>query len=768
MPALSVEPNRTIGLLQPIVLLGCLFLVQTMVIASDAGYVGAAVCIACHESAGEAWRGSHHDLAMAEATEKTVLGDFDDAEITVRGVTSRFYRNEGGFFVRTDGPDGKLRDYPVRYTFGWYPLQQYLVEFPRGHIQSLGLAWDSRSAAQGGQHWFHLYADTDMDHRHPQHWTARDQTWNYQCAECHSTNLQKNYDVATDSYRTRFDEINVACEACHGPGSEHVAWADMAEQDPMRLSQSDKGLAVDLADHDGAAWIVDAESGQPRRSKRRTNQAQIEVCARCHSRRGQIWDDYEYGKPLGNTHRLSLLDEHLYFPDGQIKDEVYVYGSFIQSKMYRSGVTCSDCHEPHNLQLRAEGNAVCSNCHLPTRYDTPTHHRHEPGTSGASCVACHMPQRVYMVNDWRADHSMRVPRPDLSAKLGTPNACNGCHDDRSTAWAADAVVQWYPDSAHRGPHFGETLHAASSHEPDAGKRLLALAADGSQPGIARATALERLRGYADAQQMFTIRRLLADDDPLIRAAAVRFLEVTDVRTQVDQGWERLQDPDRSVRLEAARVLAPLLRQRLPDKFREPLTRAVEEYAQAQQVNAERAESHLNLGLIAVAVGDTGQAELAYRTALRLDPAFTPGYVNLADLYRQQGRDDKGEGLLRAGIEAVPSDAGMKHALGLLLVRQQRLDDALPVLREAAIMATDQPRYAYVYALGLQGAGEVPRALDVLARANERHPGNRGILEALASMHRDRGDSELAQRYVEELEQRFAPPPADSSRRVESR
>ena len=158
--------------------------------ALAAEYVGSARCSRCHVTEAGAWRRSHHDLAMTEANEETVLGDFTDAEITAHGVTSRFYRKDDGFYVRTDDPGGKLRDYPIRYTFGWYPLQQYLIEFPRGHVQSLGLAWDSRPKEEGGQRWFHLYPDEEMDHRHPLHWTGREQTWNYQCAECHSTNLR--------------------------------------------------------------------------------------------------------------------------------------------------------------------------------------------------------------------------------------------------------------------------------------------------------------------------------------------------------------------------------------------------------------------------------------------------------------------------------------------------------------------------------------------------------------------------------------------------
>jgi Tfp pilus assembly protein PilF len=533
-----------------------------------------------------------------------------------------------------------------------------------------------------------------------------------------------------------------------------LAWADAAAQDLDRLAEPGKGLMVDLADRDGGSWVIDADSGKPRRTVPREKRVQIELCARCHARRGQIWEDYEYGKPLGNTHRLALLEPHLYFPDGQIKDEVYVYGSFIQSKMYRAGVTCKDCHEPHSLELRAEGNAVCSTCHLPVRYDTPSHHHHEQGSDGASCVACHMPERVYMVNDWRADHSMRVPRPDLSSKVGSPNACNACHTDKTPEWAADTLVQWYPDSEHRGPHFAEALHAADTGVPDAEKGLLALAVDRSQPGIARASAVERLRGYARPQYLFSLQRLLADDDALVRAAAMRSLESIDVRTQVDYGWERLDDPDRTVRLEAARVLAPLLRQRLPDKFREPLKRAVEEYAQAQYVNADRAESHLNLGLIASAVGDASQAESAYRTALRLDPTFAPGYVNLADVYRQQGREEDSARLLRTGIAAVPDDPALPHALGLSLVRQKQLDQAVAYLRQAAQLAPDRPRYAYVYALALQGAGDLSQALEILEQTNERHPGDRNVLAALVNLHREAGDDDKASRYADELSRRF--------------
>ena len=731
---------------------------------AEPDFIGSSRCAECHAAEAEAWQGSHHDLAMVEATDASVLGDFDNSAFSAHGVTSRFFRRDGAFFVHTDGPDGELRDYRIGYTFGWYPLQQYLIAFPDGRLQALGIAWDSRDAADGGQRWFHLYPDEAMGPSHPLHWTGREQTWNYQCAECHSTDLQKKYDLASDSYRTSWSEIDVACEACHGPGAAHARWAEAANADPAAAAGKDKGLVVDLADRDAAVWTIDAQTGKPRRSKPREKHTQIELCARCHSRRGQIWEAYEHGRPLGNTHRLALLDDNLYFPDGQIKDEVYVYGSFLQSKMYAAGVTCSDCHEPHSLSLRAEGNAVCGSCHLPVRYDTSEHHHHVPGTDGAACTSCHMPQRVYMVNDWRADHAMRVPRPDLSSKLDTPNACNACHVDQTSDWAAAAVAAWYPESTYRGAHFGEALHAAEHGAADAADRLLAVAADATQPGIVRASAVDRLGGLSQPQALFTIQRLLHDDDPLLRGAAVRFLESTDVRTQVDQGWTALNDSDRAVRLEAARLLAPLMRQRLPDRFREQLARVIEDYAQSQYVNAERPESHLNLGLIAVAVGDAAQAEQAYLQALKLEPGFAPGYVNLADLYRQQQRDADGERVLRSGIDAVGEDADLRHALGLSLIRQKRLDDALPYLREAAQRSPEVARYAYVYALALQGAGDTGGALAVLEETNRRVPANRDILVALVTIYRDQADLARARAFADEMLERFPDDPQASALR----
>lgn len=731
---------------------------------SQRGYVGVAVCAECHQAEFDLWKGSDHDLAMTEATPDTVLGNFDDAQIEAHGVTSRFFRRDDAFFVRTDAPDGELRDYPIRYTFGWSPLQQYLIEFPGGRLQALGLAWDTRPPEQGGQRWFHLYPDSDpnapMDHGNPLHWTAADQTWNYQCADCHSTDLHKRYDAEQQVYDTRYAEIDVACEACHGPGARHVEWAKAqpAGENAAPTDAAGRGLLVDLKDRDGGVWQINPETGKPERSVTRLPQdgphVQTETCARCHSRRGRIQDELTSGAPLHQGFRLALLDPGLYFPDGQIKDEVFVHGSFIQSRMYHKGVVCSDCHEPHSLDLRAEGNAVCARCHTSARYDSPEHHHHQAGSTGAACVACHMPQRYYMVVDERADHSLRVPRPDLSLTLGTPNACNACHRDKDAAWAATAVETWYPDPAYRGPHFGEALHAADANAPDATERLLALATDPTQPAIARASALDRLRDHADPTAFMTVQRLLADPQAQVRAQAVRFLDLADLQTRVELAWPLLSDPALTVRLEVARVLAPVMTQGIGGELADRLSAALEEYAIAEMVNADRPEAHLNLGLLAFEAGEPRVAEQAYRTALSLDRRFTPARVNLADLYRTLGRDSEAVAELTAGLAAEPVTASeradLHHALGLAQVRSQRLDAAVQELARAAELSPQNSRYAYVYAVALEGAGRTPEAIAVLEAAQGQAPSDRDILTALIQYNVKLDRADAAERWLEAL------------------
>ncbi len=731
-------------------LLGCSAGPADQSTAPSATYVGGQACAACHKREHGLWSGSDHDLAMQVATEASVLGDFNNTTFTNFGLTSRFYKRDNKFFVRTDGPDGKLRDYEVRYTFGVTPLQQYLIEFADGRIQVLDIAWDTRPKTAGGQRWFHLHPDEKITHEDVLHWTGPYLNWNFMCAECHSTNLKKNFDLKTNTFQTTWSEINVSCEACHGPGSRHVAWAEAIARGEGPHDGGQKGLVVLLKDPDSGTWHIDPETGSAKRSTPLRSNVQIETCARCHSRRGIIYDEYVHGRPLMDTHRPALLDERLYYPDGQILDEVYVYGSFLQSKMYRAGVACSDCHNPHSLKLHTEGNALCSRCHLSEKYDTPSHHFHKPGSPGAQCVECHMPSKNYMVVDPRRDHSMRVPRPDLSVKLGTPNACTGCHRDRSAQWAADTMTKWYGPKWATDLHYGEALYAGREGLPGAEQALVTLAGDSSKPNIARASALSLLRRYPSPASFGAIQRGLKDDDPMVRFAALSALEIVEPKDRLRLAFPLLNDPVRTVRLEATRVLGPVPSDMMTAEERRVRDHAFTEYAESQRVNADRAGSHMNIGVLYTDRGQFDKAEAAYRTALRVDPKFFQGYVNLADLYRVQGRDPEGEAILRKGLTVAPEAASVHHALGLLLARQGRMAEAVEALGRAASLEPAYASYSYIYAVALHDVGKTQRAVAVLEKAHQRHPYDRDLLLALVTINRDRGSLDSAIRYAKKL------------------
>ena len=751
--------NRTVWIAAAtvaiIVFSGCLISVPARAQANvTAKYVGAEVCAGCHQTQAERWKTSHHALAMERATPETVLGDFSGVLVENFGVVSTFSRMDDKFMVRTDGPDGKLHDYEIVYTFGIDPLQQYLIAFPSGRYQMLGLAWDTRPKARGGQRWFHLYPEQKLEPGSLLHWTGRDQTWNYQCADCHTTDLQKIYNLSTDTYATTWASVGVTCEACHGPGSRHVVWAKTGKSatpsDNSGLSDKVRmGLEAWLKATDSGRWEMNPATGTARRTEPLVSN-QLDTCAPCHSRRKILATGLAPDTPFLDAALPSLLESGLYHADGQIDGEVFEYASFLQSAMHKAGVVCSNCHEPHAAKLRAEGNALCAQCHLPEKFDVTAHHKHQPGSTGAQCVNCHMPMKTYMVVHDRRDHSMRVPRPDLSVSIGTPNACNQCHTDRSAEWAARAVATWYPNGRQKQPHYGTALHAGRTGAVDAERQLDQLILDKGQPAIARASGLLLLPRYASKASEPAIKAAIADPDPLVRMAVPRALPPSAPRSIVVAVLPLLSDPMRVVRVEAARALAEIDPQTMTPDQRGAFTVAYQELIAAEMVDADRPEAHLNLGLIKARHHQVNEAEAEYRTALRLDPKFVPAMANLADHYREVGKDKEGAELLRAAIATEPQNAAIKHSLGLLMVRQHNYAEALPLLREATVLAPENARYAYVYAIALNSTGSAAEATALLERTHNQHPTDKDVLVTLITLERDRGDLAAALTHVQEL------------------
>ena len=722
---------------------------------SIASFVGSETCASCHQAEAKLWNASQHKAAMQHATDRTVLGNFNDASFDYFGVRSRFLRKDGKFLVETDGADGKLATFEVRYTFGIDPLQQYLVEFPDGRLQALSLAWDSRPQDKGGQRWFHLSPNEEIKHDDILHWTKLNQNWNFMCAECHSTGLRKNYDAAKDRFATTWAEISVGCESCHGQGSRHAAWArDQRSWWPFgRHEDSSKGLLVRFDERQGVNWPIDPRTGNAQRSAvPATLRKEVETCGLCHARRAGFHENWMPGQPLSQTHVVEALARITYHADGQIREveEPYNYTPFKQGRMFAAGVTCSDCHEPHSVKLRISGEGICLQCHASDKYADVKHRQHATVDPPPTCISCHMPARTYMVVDTRHDHAFRIPRPDLSVTLGTPNACNDCHHDKSAQWSAAAVEQWFGPDRKGFQTYGSAFHAARTDQADAGTLLSVLAADRQAPGVARATALGELASRVTPANAATAGMALADPDPMVRIGALDMLE----NVPADQVWSLvsplLSDPVRGVRIRAASLLATMPTASQPARDRASFDRAAAEFIAAQRANAERPEARTTLGNFLAKRGQVQEAEAEYRAALRLSPQYATAAINLADLYRQRGRDNEGEIVLRAALASSPRDAALHHALGLTLTRLKRPEGALNEFRQATELEPYQPRYAYVYAVALHSGDRYEEAMTVLKEALRNHPKDREILQALVSFSRVAGDAAAALGYAEKL------------------
>ncbi len=712
--------------------------------AAEPAFVGGAVCAECHTAEAERWRGSHHDLAMQEAD--AALAPFEGEHFDGRGPAAAFTRRDGRRWVEAPGPDGEPGEFPVNWVFGVDPLQQVLLGLDGGRYQAFTVAWDARSEEAGGQRWYSLYPDETIPPGDALHWTARAHNWNASCGVCHSTNYQRRWLDDEQRYDTTFSEIDVSCEACHGPGSEHVRLARDGAAAPG-------GLVNDLRNR--GRWTRAADAPIASRENRPPRvRSQVEACAPCHSRRAPLAPGSRHGARFLDAYRPALLDEPLYFADGQILDEVYVWGSFVQSAMYAAGVTCSDCHDPHALRIE-DADASCARCHSPAVFAAPAHHHHPPDSDAARCVSCHMPERVYMGVDARHDHSLRVPRPDVSAQIGSPDPCTTCHADRDPGWAARAIADWGGTRATR-PHFGPILQAGREGRPGGASALLDLAADSRQPGIVRASALRLLGGLGGPALVRGVAAGARDPEPLLRLAAAGASADLPPAERIAAARPLLDDPRAAVRMEAARNLVGVPPQSWKTGDRTALTAPLAEWRDAQRRLSDDPVARVNLASLYAELGEPEAARRDLEAALRLNPSLEPAWVNLADLERALGRDAEAEQVLRRGLVQLPEGAALHYSLGLALVRLGRLDDALPHLARAVELAPSVARYAYVLGVALNEAGRPAEGLEVLEAASQRRPGDRDLLQALVAFHGQAGHAERAAEHARRLEALDAP------------
>ncbi|MBD9513675.1 tetratricopeptide repeat protein [Pseudomonas sp. PDM22] len=714
------------------------------------GYADAASCMGCHQEQSQQWQTSDHAWAMRDATAGNVLGNFADQTFEEAGVSARFYEKDGRYFVHTEGRDGKPGDFPIQYTFGHYPLQQYLVAFPNGHLQALTIAWDSRPKEAGGQHWFSLYPGQRFAPDDALHWTGRFQNWNAMCADCHSTRLMKHYEDKTDAFATTWQEKTVGCQGCHGPGQAHVDWAKQNRSATKAYASAKEiGLPFDL--------------------KALSSQELVGQCAFCHSRRQTLGVGQQPGHPQLDTSLPATLRAGLYHADGQIDGEVYEFGSFSQSKMYAAGVACTDCHNPHTGQVRIEGNGLCTQCHNANppvtrfaklqakNYDSPEHHHHPAGSPGAQCVNCHMASKTYMVVDPRRDHDFRLPRPDLAEQTGSPDACTACHSDQKPAWAAKAIEGWF-GSPKRPKHYGEAFHGVRQRDPGSVSLLGAVIADIGSPPIVRATAAQQLVELGQPG-LATLRWALNDDSALVRAYAIPGFARMPPDPRARLLLAQLDDTSLAVRDEAVKVLADVPLESIPLERREAFSQQLADYEKRLRSNADLPGGRLNLAIFLQRRGAIAQAIEQYQQALRLDAHFIPARVNLVTLYSGSEQSGKAEQLLREGLalDGLPAtDHGnLAYMLALLLVEHGNPEEGSKWMSTAADELPGNARVHYNQGLLLAQLRRPGEAAAALAKGLENSPDDPDLLYALIYLHTSAGQLDQAKGYVQRL-QRVAP------------
>ena len=688
----------------------------------DKNFLGDDSCKKCHEDQFNEWKGSHHDKAMQLANRHTILAPFKGEKFTSQGVNSHFFNKGKEFYVNTEGPDGKYHDYKIVYTFGISPLQQYIVKFAKGRYQCLRTAWDTKK-----NKWFDLYPDFKVVHSEWLHWSRGGLNWNTMCSDCHSTNVRKNYAPNTNGYNTKFALINVSCEACHGPGKQHVSDAD-------RLGQDYKASGI----------MQMTPNTKPKEL--------VDQCARCHMRREQISELFNFEGTMLDHYFPQLITAGVYHPDGQILDEDYVYGSFVQSKMYYNGVTCTDCHNPHSLKLKFKGNTLCAQCHIPKKYDTPEHHFHTTGTEGAKCINCHMPGKFYMGNDFRRDHSFRIPRPDLSLKYDTPNACVQCHKDKDNEWAWKSFKERYglPDYQ----HFSELLAPGIRGEPNGKKSLLTLIKDTTQPEIARASAIRAFGNYIAPDDIADLLLFVNDLSPLVRASTIDLLGEIDNTDYVSYLMPLLKDKKRAVRVKAFFAISRLTEHRIPAPYKEVYEKVKKEFFTSLDVALDFSGGRAKMATYYLRKGNTEKGIENLEKALEIDNLNNLMRMNLANLYYNNGELGKAELAFRTVIEQEPEYGPTYYSLGLLLAEIGKIDYAIQQFENTITHMPLNIRAYYNLSLLYDKKSNIKKAKETILKGLQIAPENEDLLYTMTYLYSKNGEIKKAKAYALKLTKIF--------------
>jgi len=680
------------------------------------GYIGDQNCITCHKKQTELYKGSHHQLAMQIANDTTVLGNFNNFKTKIDGVGYEFYKIEKKFYVKTKEIDGSENEYKIAYTFGVTPLQQYLIDFDKGKKQVLRVTWDVIN-----KKWYHQYPGDKIGTHDWLHWTKGAQNWNTMCAECHSTNLKKNYFVEKDSFHTTYSSINVSCESCHGPAEKHELWANKITKGNNK-------------------FILEGK----------TQLDQLKLCAPCHARRVKLTQNLEPGKKFDNQYMVQNIGSDYYHADGQIDDEDYVYGSFLQSKMFMNKVKCSDCHDTHSLKLKFKGNKLCLQCHVKQKYETSEHHFHKKSTEASLCINCHMTGKNYMGNDFRRDHSFRIPRPDQSVTNNTPNACTTCHQDKSNQWAANSIKKNYGDK--RSDHFSDHLllsHNSNLNESERNS-LDKFINDLQFPAISRATVIANLN-YANNDQFTALLLALKDSSAIVRYNALMKFRDLSLQDRIAIAMKHTDDSIKQVRIGAAQLLIGFDGSTLNASDKIKLQTANSELETMLYANADFSTGSMQLGDYYLQNQDLASAIKNYESALKKDSLLIPVYSNLATAYSMSGENDKALQILELWMQHQPKMGRPYYLRALLNFEIGNDENAINDLKMAIQLDPNQTRPIYNLATYYyQDKKDLKLAENYIQKALLIEPNNQDYKYLLALIYKDQGKFKSEQLIMQEL------------------
>lgn len=668
-------------------------------------YTGNMSCRVCHSTEHEQWTTSHHFKSMQPANDSTVLGNFNNASLSTDGVITRFFKADGKFIINTEGDDGKLYDFEVKYVFGFTPLQQYLVEFPGGRMQASRASWDTKQ-----QKWFHQNAGQKIPAGDWLHWTGNAQNWNTMCASCHSTNVKKGYNSESDTYHTTFNDDNVSCESCHGPGKNHIEYI---EEEDYKAGKKITGSLLKL--YKG--------SGQ---------MAEINICAYCHARREEITGSGLPGDEMLNDFIPDIPTTDFYYADGQINDEDYNLTPFMQSKMFNRGIRCTNCHNPHSGKLKIIGAAVCGQCHDQTKYNDINHTMHPAKTAEVSCISCHMPSKIYMGNDLRHDHSFRIPRPDLTVKYGVPNTCNSCHKNKSAGWAADKISANFGDI--RKYHFSEDLIPGSLLDNTSEGHLYKLLGDTATPVVIRAAAIYYLSRLQNEVSVTAIVNYLKDSNSLVRYTALKSLATYSPDKWKDAVAPLLYDPVKAVRIGAANLFINLSPSQIKPAFTEAFSKVKDELYKYIMFQTDFAQGSAMAGEYFHKQNDLAMAKKYYLMALAKDSQLAGVRLNLAVILNVDGENQEALQQLLIASKLEPKNDQVFFSLGLLYAELKQFDRAGESLKKAFTINRNNVKAQYNYGILLQQRNKTADAEKVYKQALQADPASAEVLNALLILY----------------------------------